>query len=158
MRAWRDALQGAGARWDTTLCWVKPDAAPRFNGQGAARGFECMATAWCGRGHRNWNGGGRRGVFTHLTEKSGHPCAKPVALMQELVALYTRPGDLVCDPFMGAGATGVACLRLGRRFIGIEIDPGHYTQACERLAAVAAEPPLPFGDPPAQTVLSLGTV
>ena len=95
--AWRGALQAAGARPDTTLCWVKPDAAPRFNGQGAARGFECIATAWCGTGHRRWNGGGRRGVFAHLTGKGGHPCAKPVALIMELVALYTRPGPRRCS-------------------------------------------------------------
>ena len=157
VRAWRDALQAASARWDTVLCWVKPDAAPRFNGQGAARGFECIATAWCGSGHRHWNGGGRRGVFTHATAKGGHPTAKPVSLMMELVALYTWPGDLVCDPFMGAGATGEACLRLGRRFIGIEIDPGHYAQARDRLAAVANEPPLPLPTiTPEQAALPLG--
>ena len=140
VRAWRDALQSAGARWDTTLCWVKPDAMPRFNGQGAARGFECMAAAWCGTGHRHWNGGGRRGVFSHNTAKGGHPAAKPMALMMELVALYTRPGDLVCDPFMGSGTTGIACLAQGRRFIGIEIDPRYYDMACERMTAAAAEP------------------
>ncbi len=156
VRAWRDVLQAAGARWDTTLCWIKPDAAPRFNGQGAARGFECIATAWCGSGHRHWNGGGRRGVFTHPTEKGGHPCAKPLALMMELVALYTRPGDLVCDPFMGSGATGVACLKLGRRFIGIETDPVYYRMARERVAAAASEPPLPFLPPPEQKPLPLG--
>ncbi len=155
VRAWRDALQAAGARWDTVLCWVKPDSAPRFNGQGAARGFECIATAWCGTGHRRWNGGGRRGVFTHPTAKGGHPTAKPVALMQELVALYTRPGDLVCDPFMGAGTTGVACLKLGRRFVGIEIDPNYYDMACRRLAAAAAEPPLPLPEMPVQAALAL---
>lgn len=63
VRAWRDDLQGCGAKWDTTLAWIKPDAAPRFNGQGAARGFECAVTCWCGPGHRKWNGGGAsRGV------------------------------------------------------------------------------------------------
>lgn len=59
VRAWRDDLQAAGAKWDTTLVWVKPDAMPRFNGQGAARGFENCVSAWCGRGHRSWNGGGK---------------------------------------------------------------------------------------------------
>ena len=156
VRPWRDALQAAGARPDTTLCWIKPDAAPRFNGQGAARGFECIATAWCGKGHRHWNGGGRRGVFAHLTGKGGHPCAKPVALMMDLVALYTKPGDLVCDPFMGSGSTGVACLKLGRRFAGVEIDPAYYRMARERVEAAAAEPPLPFLPVPEQARLPLG--
>ncbi len=156
VRAWRDALQAAGARWDTTLCWIKPDAAPRFNGQGAARGFECIATAWCGTGHRRWNGGGRRGVFNHLTVKGGHPTAKPVSLMMELVALYTDPGDLVCDPFMGSGTTGLACLALGRRFIGIEIDRGYHDMACERIGSAATEPALPLYIESEQKPLPLG--
>ena len=142
--AWEAALTDAGAKWDTTLAWVKPDASPRFNGQGAARGFECICTAWAGSGHRGWNGGGRRGVLTHLTAKGGHETAKPVDLLMELIALYTRPGDRVCDPFMGSGTTGVAALRLGRRFVGIEKDEGHFAAARERIAAIDATPFLPF--------------
>ena len=156
VRAWRDALQEAGARYDTALCWVKPDAMPRFNGQGAARGFECMTTAWCGKGRRRWNGGGKRGLYIHNTAKGGHPTAKPVPLMMELVADYTDPSDLVCDPFAGSGATGVACLRLGRRFIGIESNPVYYRMARERIAAAAAEPSLPFSPVPEQARLPLG--
>ena len=142
--AWQAALKAAGAKWDTTLAWVKPDAAPRFNGQGAARGFECIAAAWAGTGHRSWNGGGRRGVFTHLTAKGGHETAKPVDLMMALIALYTRPGDLVCDPFMGSATTGVAALRLGRRFVGIEKDGKHFALARARIAALEAAPMLAF--------------
>jgi site-specific DNA-methyltransferase (adenine-specific) len=52
VRAWRDDLQSAGAKWDTTCFWVKPDSSPRFNGQGPARGAECFVTAWCGKGYR----------------------------------------------------------------------------------------------------------
>ena len=141
---WEAALTAAGAKWDTTLAWVKPDAAPRSDGQGAARGFECICTAWAGSGHRRWNGGGRRGVLTHLTAKGGDKTAKPADLMMELVALYTRPGEIVCDPFMGSGTTGVAALRLGRRFIGIEKDERHFATACARIAAIDAAPFLPF--------------
>src|SRR4029077_17769752 len=70
VRAWRDDLQAAGAKWDTTLAWIKPDSRPRFNGQGAARGVECIMSAWCGRGYRSWNGGGKRGIYTHLVNSS----------------------------------------------------------------------------------------
>ncbi len=142
--AWETALTNAGAKWDTTLAWVKPDAAPRFNGQGAARGFECICTAWAGSGHRRWNGGGRRGVLEHPTAKGGHETAKPTDLMMALIALYTRPGDLVCDPFMGSGTTGVAARRLDRRFVGIEKDEGHFATACARIDAIDAAPMLPF--------------
>lgn len=138
VRAWRDDMQAVGAKWDTTLAWVKPDASPRFNGQGAARGFECAVTAWCGKGHRSWNGGGRRGVFTHCcnTEREGvHPTEKPVRLMMDLVSLYTQPEQFIADPFMGSGTTGVACVKLGRRFLGIEQDATHFATACRRIEA-----------------------
>lgn len=58
---------------------------------------------------------------------------KPVRLMQMVVGDYSRPGDLVCDPFMGAGTTGVACHTEQRRFIGIEIDPVAFDIACKRI-------------------------
>ena len=145
VRAWRDELQAAGAKWDTTLAWVKPDAAPRFNGQGAARGFECAVTCWCGSGYRKWNGGGRRGVFTHNVngERPGkHPTEKPIGLMLDLVGLYSQYGELVCDPFMGSGTTGVACVKTGRKFIGVEIDPTYFDIAVKRISeALIAQNP-----------------
>lgn len=138
VRAWRDPMQAAGAKWDTTLAWVKPDASPRFNGQGAARGFECAVTAWCATGYRKWNAGGKRGVYTHLTnqrDRDGrHPTEKPIPLMRELLQDFTNPGDTILDPFMGSGTTGVACAKMGRRFIGIELDKKYFDIACERIA------------------------
>lgn len=143
VRAWRDVLQPAGAKWDTTLFWVKPDASPRFNGQGAARGAECAVTAWCGTGHRRWNGGGKRGVFTHCVnqDRQGeHPTEKPVPLMVELVELYSDAGQTICDPFMGSGSTGVACVRTGRRFVGIEMNPRWFDLSCRRIEAALKAP------------------
>ena len=54
-----------------------------------------------------------------------HPTQKPVALMRHLVERWTRPGDLVLDPYMGSGPIAQACLELGRRYIGVEIDEGY---------------------------------
>lgn len=145
VREWRDVLQAAGAKYDTCLAWVKPDAAPRFNGQGAARGFECAVTAWCGPGYRKWNGGGRRGVFEHCVNTNrvgGHPTEKPVPLMMDLVSLYTNMQQTILDPFMGSGTTGVACVKLDRRFIGIEIEPKYFDIACRRIEAAYREPRL----------------
>jgi len=51
-----------------------------------------------------------------------HPTQKPLALLERIVRYWSKPGDLVLDPFMGSGGTGVACIRAGRRFIGIELD------------------------------------
>lgn len=143
VRAWRDDLQAAKAKYDTCLAWVKPDASPRFNGQGPARGFECAVTAWCASGYRKWNAGGKRGVYTHLTnsaERDGrHPTEKPIPLMMEIIADFTQPGQTILDPFMGSGTTGVAALRLGRNFIGIEKDPVYFAIAKERIEREAGQ-------------------
>ena len=62
-----------------------------------------------------------------------HPTQKPVPLLEYLVKTYTNEGDTVMDNCMGSGSTGVACLRTGRRFIGIEKDPHFFQIAEERL-------------------------
>jgi site-specific DNA-methyltransferase (adenine-specific) len=150
VRAWRDDLQAAEAKYDTCLAWVKPDASPRFNGQGAARGFECMVTAWCGKGYRKWNGGGKRGVFTYMVNgdrPGGHPTEKPFGLMRELVHLYTQHGQTILDPFMGSGTTGVACVKLGRKFIGIERERKYFDIAVRRITEAYKQPDL-FVSPP----------
>jgi DNA modification methylase len=66
-------------------------------------------------------------------EKVGHPTQKPLELIEWLIKTYTNKGDLVFDPFMGSGTTGVACRQLGRRFIGIEKDRGFYEMAKKRI-------------------------
>jgi len=62
-----------------------------------------------------------------------HPTQKPVALLERILLASTRERDLVVDPFMGSGTTGVACARLHRAFIGVEIDSGYMETAVQRL-------------------------
>ena len=78
-------------------------------------------------------------IFPGLTgiEASGHPTEKNVNLMMDLVK---RTRGAVLDPFMGSGTTGVACVKLGRKFIGIEIDEGYFAIACERIRKAYAQP------------------
>ena len=64
---------------------------------------------------------------------------KPTALMELLVQHYSRPGNIVLDTHMGAGTTGVACIRNGRKFIGIEIDPAAFDIACQRIEQAVAQ-------------------
>jgi len=61
-----------------------------------------------------------------------HPTQKPLALLEWLVKTYSQPSDVVLDPFMGSGTTGVACLQGGRAFIGMEQAPAYFksAQAC----------------------------
>jgi DNA modification methylase len=63
-----------------------------------------------------------------------HPNEKPESLMCKLVKLCTSPGETILDPYMGSGTTGVAAVRLGRNFIGIERDSAHFKTACDRIA------------------------
>jgi site-specific DNA-methyltransferase (adenine-specific) len=120
--------------------WVKPDAMPQFSGDRPGMGYESIVFTHR-KGRSTWNGGGRVAVFTHNKNTPGgahhHETQKPLPLLLELVELFTDPGDLVLDPFCGSGTTGVACLRLGRRFVGIEKDAKYAAVARERLEAEA---------------------
>ena len=68
-----------------------------------------------------------------------HPTQKPVGLMEWLIRSYTNEGDTVLDSCMGSGSTGVACVRTGRNFIGIERDAAHYATAIERIKRELAQ-------------------
>jgi site-specific DNA-methyltransferase (adenine-specific) len=63
-----------------------------------------------------------------------HPTQKPVDLLEYLVKTYSNPGNIILDPFMGSGTTGVACVQTGRRFIGIEINERYFDIACKRIS------------------------
>lgn len=78
-------------------------------------------------------------IFPGLTgvEASGHPTEKNVKLMLDLAK---RTRGTILDPFMGSGTTGVACVKLGRKFIGIEIDPDYFAVACKRIEQAYAQP------------------
>lgn len=70
-----------------------------------------------------------------------HPTIKPVGLMEKLIRVsIDRPSPVILDPFMGSGTTGVACVKLGRKFIGIELDPKYFDIACDRIRKAYAQP------------------
>lgn len=141
---WADAINASALKYKRACIWVKPDSTPQLNGQGPAQGAECFVTAWGGRGHAAWNAGGKRGVYTHIVNPpdrhGGHPTEKPWRLFAELLSDFTLPKQIVLDPFMGSGTTGVACVRMGRAFVGIEQDEKYFDIACERIAKAAAQP------------------
>ena len=68
-----------------------------------------------------------------------HPCVKPLPQIMWLVNRASHETDIVVDPFMGSGTTGVACANLGRKFIGIEIEQKYFDIACERIEAAYAQ-------------------
>ena len=68
--------------------------------------------------------------------------------MADLVKLFTNFGESVIDPFMGSGTTGVACVKLGRKFIGIELDPTYFDIACKRIEEAYRQPDMFIAPPP----------
>lgn len=119
------------------LFWDKHPVPPTYAaGELAWTSLNRNAAKWCGR----------VGDEVPVRERS-HPTQKPVALMEWCIGFL--PGArTILDPFMGSGTTGVACAKLGRSFIGIEIDPGYFEIACERIRKAYAQPDL-FVEPPA---------
>jgi len=124
---YRDKLPEGGAlvAWDKSL------------GIGPADSFADAEFAWT-------NARVKRNVVRYLwkgvaCEKAGeengkryHPTQKPVGLMQRCIELLPA-ATVICDPYMGSGSTGVAAMRMGKRFIGIELDRRYFDVACERI-------------------------
>lgn len=103
------------------LSWFKPDAPPSM------ASFEL---AWT-----NLDKNSRQiqhSIGATNAERVGHPTQKPLAVMQFTLEYAGQP-DVVLDPYMGSGTTGVATLRAGKRFIGIEVDPRYYELARARI-------------------------
>jgi site-specific DNA-methyltransferase (adenine-specific) len=126
-----DAVQCGGWVWRNIVTWWKP-------GIRMQRGRFSSSAEYIVYASRGVPNEGERSPQNVLSiapvggKDKQHIAEKPAALFEELVGV-TQPGALVIDPFMGSGTTGVACARLGRRFIGIEIDERHFETACERI-------------------------
>ena len=68
-----------------------------------------------------------------LQDGKEHPTQKPIEVMEWAISQLPMPSDTILDPFMGSGTTGVAAVKLGRRFIGVEIEPRYFDIACRRI-------------------------
>ena len=120
----------ARSKW---LVWDKRE------GSGINDGADIeMAWTKCRRGtvprlfHHKWNGIIKA---SERDQRRVHPTQKPVALMEWVFEQLGVPlGATILDPFCGSGTTGVACVKTGRRFIGIEIDPGYCEIARKRIS------------------------
>ena len=127
------ALEAAGLLVRMGI-WRKPNGAPQFTGDRPGTGWEAVAI--CHRhGKKRWNGGGRHAFWNwpKSQDDSGHPTGKPLGLFTDFVADFTERGEIVLDPYMGSATTGVACMNLSRKFIGVEIDRKYFDIACRRI-------------------------
>ena len=138
--SWRKQLMAHGLDYVRTAVWIKPDGQPQYTGDRPGMGYESIVIAHR-KGRKRWNGGGKHGVWRFNrtgpddVERTGHQTQKPLALMECLLRDFTDPGDLILDPFAGSGTTGVACKRMGRDFIGWELNEKYQRIAQHRIDA-----------------------
>lgn len=135
--AYVDALDGAGRYAFAPLPFVEPGKCARLNGDGPAS-WTCWIVVARPRNREFASWGSLDGAYVfpkgtveQVREVVG---GKPLGLMRAVVRDYSRPGDLVCDPFVGSGTTLLAAVMEGRRAIGAEEKPEHYEIARKRLA------------------------
>ncbi|MDR3176542.1 MAG: site-specific DNA-methyltransferase [Desulfovibrio sp.] len=130
--------------------WHKSNPVPKFRKAGFLNSCELVVCMW-NKGH-TWNFGKQNEMHNFYEspicmhperlKEPVHPTQKPVRLLSHLLKLATNEGDVILDPFMGVGSTGVAALENGRRFIGIELEEKYYNAAERRLQSCKRQLPL----------------
>lgn len=134
------ALQDAGWYLRADTIWDKPNCQPESVKDRPTRSHEYLflfskSEQYCydSQAVRGPNGRNLRTVWHINTEpnKEAHVAMFPAELVEPCIALGSKPGDLVLDPFIGSGTAGLVALKLGRRFVGIELNP-EYVDIAER--------------------------
>jgi site-specific DNA-methyltransferase (adenine-specific) len=117
--------------------WIKPNPTPQARKRKWCTGLELFIIATRGeKYHYNWREGQHPGYIIAPPvkgKKRVHETQKPEKVMNDIVRWWSFSGDLVLDPFMGSGSSGVAAVKHGRNFIGIEINPRYYEIAKKRI-------------------------
>lgn len=131
------------------MVWHKTNPVPKIRRAGFLNSCELIVCMW-NRGH-TWNFGRQNEMHNFIEapicmgkerlREPKHPTQKPLRVLRHLLKLASNEGDLVLDPFMGVGSTGVACLEMRRRFIGFELDEAYYQAAERRLRTVQVQLP-----------------
>lgn len=146
------AMQDLDFKLLNEISWMKPNAAPNLSCRYFTHSHETIL--WAAKSKkskhtfnyaamREANGGKQMRSFWSFTapkpaEKTHgkHPTQKPLALLERVVLASTDSGDLVLDPFVGSGTTGVAAVAHGRNFVGVDYDPRYLALSAARLADV----------------------
>lgn len=127
------ATRQAGFDIHNLLVWKKNNVTPN---RWYMKNVEYVIFARKGRAVTINNPGSKTCHEFDSVKLRDHPTEKPVDLMRLYIENSSKPGDLVLDPFMGSGTTGVAAAQCGRRFLGVEIDPVYYAAACRRMGVM----------------------
>ena len=134
------------AEFDTFqfFIWHKTNPAPKIYKNGFLNSCEMIICLW-NKGHK-WNFTTQKDMHNFFEcpicmrperlSDPKHPAQKPVRLLCHLINIASNPSDIVFDPFMGVGSSGVAAIKCGRRFVGCEIDPVYFEAAKKRIENV----------------------
>jgi site-specific DNA-methyltransferase (adenine-specific) len=144
-----DYKQTAGDAWVRAGFWRRRNGVPQFTGDRPGQPGEGIAIMHNPNRAKVWNSHGKHGYWDFCIEQAGrqHPTQKPLPLMSSLILDFAQDEGTILDPFMGSGTTGVACVKTGRRFIGIEIDEGYCAIAKKRIVDALAQPMLALEAP-----------
>jgi len=136
--------------------WVKTNPMPQISADRPANGWEGIAYMYPHGKRKEWRGGGSHGNWIGpLVTDGAHPTGKPVDMVATWVQRFTNRSQTILDPYMGSGTTGVASLRQGRKFIGIEREPKYFDIACKRIEQAAAQGRLFEHEQPAHVQIGL---
>ena len=138
------AAEEAGFRLHTILVWDKRTALPNKYYQNVT---EFALFMFKGNASTINDPASKNLVSIFQRDDSKHPTEKPVSLMEMWIKNSSRCNETILDPFMGSGTTGVACVKLSRKFIGIEIEPKYFDIACKRIEKAMSEPRLALPEP-----------
>jgi len=137
------ALKKLGMWIINDVVWYKPNATPLLQTTRLAPSVEIIWFAAKSKKYyfdydlaKYLNGGKQMRNLWQIPaqrHKTDHPTEKPEILLNRIIAIGSKKDDLILDPFMGSGTTGVIAKKLGRRFIGIETDKEYFTKAKERI-------------------------
>ena len=129
------------------MVWHKTNPVPKVMRAGFLNSCELIVCMW-NKGH-TWNFTNQKEMHNFIESpicmaperirNPFHPTQKPLKVLKHIVKIASNEGDVVFDPFMGLGSTGVAALSLGRAFIGIEIDEKYFAAAERRLKATSSK-------------------
>lgn len=120
--------------------WVKTNPTPQLTGDRPAQGWEAIAYLHRARGRSVWYGGGKHGNYIlPIAAPEGHPTAKPLPMLHDMVRRFTGSGDAILDPFAGSGTTLRAAVDEGRHAIGVELEERYCEIIAKRLAQGALD-------------------
>ncbi|MCX5785284.1 MAG: site-specific DNA-methyltransferase [Elusimicrobia bacterium] len=153
------AMQQLGYKILNDITWVKPNPPPNLSCRYFTHSAETVI--WAAKNTdsrhlfhyqkmREMAGGKQmKSVWNQIyppyapeKEFGKHPTQKPLELLERILLANSNSGDLILDPFMGSGTTGVAAIQMGRRFVGVELEPQYIDLAVKRITRAIQNPPL----------------